>query len=221
MTRSRQLPLSCQLSSPQPQPPCSTQPRSMLRREVCRASTPPTLHNTHRRASTAFARQQHGRQQMHSRHSGIGSSPARSGRGTPTASALRPRSTAEWCAARLRARVSARLLSPLTQICAARSQLDAYKAAERERESRRDRSARQRPEDDGAQAAKRKKAKREQSAAEEVAAARQACRAVACTVNANVREGSFVTFNVRPARDMWRVQNGFQRVRMPAHWQAH
>ena len=145
---------------------------------------------------------------MQHRHCGIGSSQARSGRGTAIASTSRKRSTAEWCAASLRARAAARLLSPLTQTCAAHSQLDDYKAAERER----DRSARQRPEDDGAQAAKRKKAKREQMAAEEVAAAMQACRAVACTVNANVREGRFVTFNVRPARDMWRVQNGSQRV---------
>ena len=41
---------------------------------------------------------------------------------------------------------------------------DDYKAAEREREHKRDRSTRERPKDDGAQAALRKKAKRDEQA---------------------------------------------------------
>ena len=108
-----------------------------------------------------------------------------------------------------------------------RSQLDDYKAAERNRESKRDRSARQRPEDDGAQAAKRKRAKREQllaaadAAARADAAAKQALRPVQCSCllpserrrfgsaaardrdwQDRVREGRFVEFRVRPARDV-------------------
>ena len=53
----------------------------------------------------------------------------------------------------------------LTACLFARAQLDDYKAAERVRESKRDRSARERAQDDGAQAAQRKRSKCERLAA--------------------------------------------------------
>ena len=61
------------------------------------------------------------------------------------------------------------------------SQLDEYKEAEQDRESKRDRSARQRPEDDSAQASRRKQAKRD----EKKLAEEQACRAVCCRLRVN------------------------------------
>ena len=61
------------------------------------------------------------------------------------------------------------------------SQLDEYKEAEQDRESKRDRSARQRPEDDSAQASRRKQAKRD----EKKLAEEQACRAVCCRLQVN------------------------------------
>ena len=84
----------------------------------------------------------------------------------------------------------ARTSPPAANVCApaatdglfARAQLDEYKAAERDRERKRDRSARQRPADSSQQWAKRTKAKREQLFAEEAAAAKAACRAVDVTL---------------------------------------
>ena len=70
----------------------------------------------------------------------------------------------------------------LTACLFARAQLDDYKAAERVRESKRDRSARERAQDDGAQAAQRKRSKRERLAAEEYAAAFSALPHVECHV---------------------------------------
>ena len=85
----------------------------------------------------------------------------------------------------------ARTSPPAANVCApaatdglfARAQLDEYKAAERDRERKRDRSARQRPADSSQQWAKRTKAKREQLFAEEAAAAKAACRAVDVTLS--------------------------------------
>ena len=117
----------------------------------------------------------------------------------------------------------------------ARAQLDDYKAAERERESKRDRSARERAQDDGAQAAQRKKAKRDQLEAEEaaaaVAAAKPACRAVQCQLQAraqvspSIPNGRYRQERVAAAERAWqeRVREGrFVLLRVaPSHDLRH
>jgi len=83
---------------------------------------------------------------------------------------------------------SARLhayLHRVTPLCNFYAQLDDYKAAEREREGKRDRSARARPACDAERWANGKKVKRELLAAEWAAEQQQACRAVELTVRAN------------------------------------
>jgi len=89
----------------------------------------------------------------------------------------------------------------------ARAQLDDYKAAERVREFQRDRSARERAQDDGAQAAERKRVKRDQLAAEKdaaaYAAAKREVKVVHACVRPSVREGRFVVLAVQPRRLPW------------------
>ena len=85
------------------------------------------------------------------------------------------------------------------------SQLDEYRTAERERERTRDRSERVRPEDDGAQAALRKKAKRkEQREAED-----QACRA--SRVSLDVQRDGYVRLLVWRSADRYWLQEKRQR----------
>ena len=92
------------------------------------------------------------------------------------------------------------------------SQLDdEYRTAERERELKRDRSARVRPQDDGAQAALRKKAKRkEQTEVED-----QACRATASSLH--VQRDGYVRLLLWPSSDRYwleKKRKGAQVSRM-------